>query len=193
MSRFHLAVGAALALAACASSPASSPPAAAPTAPAAGASAPLPYTAEQLRAASPVGRVMRYRVAQGGKAAIVSFRFTAATAEAATIETVTSDEAGAALGAPESATTPWAELAKHAAYPAATTSTEPAEIETPAGRVAATKYVVRQAHADGRPSVTIAYFTRDLAHAGPPVKLLLEVGGALVVDMTLLADEGVAR
>jgi hypothetical protein len=188
MSRFHLALAAAIALAACASSPASSPTAAAPAAPAA-ASAPLPYTAEQLRAASPVGRVMRYRVAQGGTAAIVSFRFTASTADAATIETTTSDEAGTALGAPESATTPWAELAKHAAYPAATTSSEPAEIETPAGRVAATKYVARQAHADGRPSVTIAYFTRDVAHAGPPVKLLVEVGGAVVVDMTLLADE----
>lgn len=191
MPRLHLALAAALAVAACAASPSAPPPS--PEAPApAGASAPLPYTAEQLRAASPVGRTMRYRVAQGGKAAIVSFRFTAATAEAATIETTTSDEAGTALGAPESATTPWAELAKHAAYPAATTTSEPAEIETPAGRVAATKYVVRQAHADGRPSVTIAYFTRDLAHAGPPVKLLLEVGGAVVVDMTLLADEGAA-
>jgi len=174
-------------LAACGgTSPVASGPAASPEPPAA-ALAPFPYTPEQLRGAFPVGRTLTYELVDGDQTVILETRFTAVTAEAATMETVTRDGKGAAVGAPQTSTTPWLELVHHASYPAATTSIDDVAIDTPSGRHPAKKYVVRRPDDKGRPSVTIAYF--DTERAGPPVRMLVEVDGAIVQRLALVGDK----
>ena len=193
-----LALGLGLALAACAQRTA-------PAAPASGRGtltpmpatpttdlAPFPYSVEQLRAGCSTGRVLRYRLVDSGHAIETEMRFVASTEESATIETSIKDEKGTLLGAPKRDTTKWADLMHHASFPAATTSIEAAEVDTPAGHFAASKYVVRRPSEDGRPSVAIFYF--DKAKGGPPVRMLVEVAGAIAQEMTMLGDtrEGAA-
>jgi len=176
--------------AACAGATTSAPAAATPPAPAPapgeGALAPFPYTAEQIRDASPLGRVFRHRIVENGAVNIAETRFVAVDATTATFETIVSDEAGKQLAPPQRATATWDELRHHASYPAAATTVEDAAIDTPAGHFECMKYVVRRPHEDGRPSVTIAYFAKQLP--GPPVRMIVEAGGAIIGELTLIGQ-----
>jgi len=151
--------------------------------PAPAALAPLPFTAEQIRAASPAGRVVRLRVEAAGKpTSIVVMTFVASDEHGAEVESTTLDEHGAPLGAPARQRATWDELRNHAAFPAAATQIEDGVADTPAGRFPSKIYTVTRGD-----NVSRFYFAVD--RAGPPVLFYSDVAGARAVTTTLLAND----
>jgi hypothetical protein len=142
--------------------------------------APVPYTAEQMRSAFPVGHELRFHVeTPGAPAATMVWRVTAADDTTVTMtQQLTADDGSA--GPVESRTTQWAELVSHAAFPAATTTLRDASIDLPAGHFETTEYVVR----DGG---DVRTFHFDKRRAGPPVSMVIESGGQVTRRMTLLS------
>jgi hypothetical protein len=178
-------------LAACGGSPQPAPPPA-PVPAAAGSSAvasgaddqaiaPLPYTADQIRAASPAGRVIPLRVEVPGKISVQVFTFVTVDETGADIESSERDERGNPIGEAKRAHATWDELRHHAAFPRATTTIEDGVADTPAGRFASKVYIVTSGDA-----VSHFYFAVD--RPGPPVLFYTDKHGTRVLTSTLLAN-----
>ncbi len=168
-------------LAACGPEPVTAPPPAAPTI---AATAPTPYTAEQIRDGCPAGRAIVFRRASSSRASRrcgAPLRFVSSSPEAAEIETSMTDDAGAPLGAPERERAPWEELRQHAAFPADRTTIARDTVTTPAGTFECDVYTVR---GDGD-EVKRFWFAKTMP--GPPVLFVTEKGGARVMTSTLVA------
>lgn len=169
------------------SGPAATPPAA-PVAPAATAAsdvAPKPFTAEQIRAAMPVGHEVRFRVEKAGAPPLVmQWNVIAADAASMTMTTRLFAEDGTLVADEGQETHRWDALVEHAAFPAAATVRSEGPVEVPAGKFAGMTYVVR-GEEGGAPTVTTYVFARELP--GPPVSMVVEAGGAVVMRMTLLS------
>lgn len=156
---------------------------AAPSRPAPAALAPLPYTAAQIRAASPAGRVVRLRVEAPGKpTSILVMTFTASDEHGADIESTVLDEHGTPRGAAERQRATWDELRNHAAFPAPATRIEDGVADTPAGRFPSKIYTVTRGD-----QVSRFYFAVD--RAGPPVLFHTDVAGVRTLTSTLLAND----
>jgi hypothetical protein len=150
--------------------------------------APTPYTAEQIREATRVGRTYEYLVERPGAApARRRMVFVAATPERTTTEFTMFDAAtGTSLGPPERTDSTYAELRDHARYPKAATTIEATSVVLPAGTFACRRYTVVRA-GEGGENRTVACFADALP--GPPVQLRRETGGRLTMTMTLLRYE----
>jgi hypothetical protein len=149
--------------------------------------APIPYTAAEIAAGNPTGRWRTYRRQEGeGAPVLVRTTFTNSTADATTFEQVPVDESGAPQGEPSTSSATWEELRQHAAFPAGSTTIEDEEIEVPAGRYPTRRYVVTELAPEGARTSRF-WFATDLAIAGPPVRMEIEVGGAVVSRMELVA------
>ncbi|MCE9573481.1 MAG: hypothetical protein K8W52_10005 [Deltaproteobacteria bacterium] len=176
-----------LALAACHPKAAPTPP---PTTPPPGVVtaelAPAPFTADELRQGSPVGRVMRYHVTTGSAGMTIEYRFIAADAVNATIRTTETPDGGGA-GTTSDDVAAWADLAHHADSPAAATVIRDAEITVPAGTFPCKEYVVT-ATDGGVTRVTTSDFA--VAMPGPPIKMTVTANGALETTLELVAYEG---
>lgn len=151
--------------------------------------APRPYTAVQLRAASPVGRVMRYHLTTGARGVTIEYRFLASDAAQATIRTTETPDGGAA-GPPVDGTASWEALAGHADSPAAATVIRAAEITVPAGTFACKEYAVTSVSA----GVT-SLMTLDFADAmpGPPVRMVVTTNGAVASTLELQSYAGLGQ
>lgn len=125
-------------------------------------SAPTPYTAEQIRAASRDGRTWEYHVENRGQPArtrtIVMHRVTDENVE---IETSTR-QGRRVIEEPERSTATWEELRQHALFPAASALVTDDVVTTPAGEFACRVYTI--VSSDG---LSRFFFARDLP--GPPV------------------------
>ncbi len=144
---------------------------------------PTPFTAEQLRAAMPVGTLMRFRLeAEGQMPAEQRWQVTAADAETCTIASAIYDLSSGALLVDEGAeTSTWAELRDHAAFPAGLTTQTSEEIEVPAGRLSVAGYHVRQ------PDGPMRHFWFSPALPGPPVKMsVVAPNGTELMSMALI-------
>lgn len=139
--------------------------------------APTPFTAAEIRAGCPAGRVVHLLVEDDDEASYLRYnRFTSCDSDGATIER------GRVDAAPDAADrTTWADLQAHAAFPAATTTITPETIDIPLGVVACDRYVVR----DER-EVHTFWFAR--AYPGMPVRITREVGGRTVATTTMVAS-----
>lgn len=178
--------------------PPAAPSAAAPSAPTApsvgdrAALAPLPdgtlprmFTAEQLRAAMPVGHTLRLRYQPAGAPATEArWRVVAADERGCTIASQVYDPAGALVRDEGNGTSTWAELREHAAFPAADTTVTDGTVEVPAGRFASRVYRVTTRDAAGVVTVKTLHFAVDLP--GPPVLMIVERDGREVMRMTML-------
>jgi hypothetical protein len=141
--------------------------------------APLPYTVDQLRAASPAGRTITLRrETKGAPASLHVVRFVTVDEEGAEIETLEHVEGGAPLEAPKRFRVAWEELLHHADFPRDATTIEDGVIETPGGTFAVSIYTVKEG-AD----VSRYYFAKD--RAGPPVLYYMEQGGRRVMTSVL--------
>ncbi|MEQ1503505.1 MAG: hypothetical protein ABMB14_14810 [Myxococcota bacterium] len=141
--------------------------------------APRPYTADQLRAAMPVGTVIRYRITDPDGVVENRMEVTAATDVSATITSVVTDAAGAVLRDEGAADSAWTELVDHAKFPAAATVIEDASVTVPAGTFAVKRYTVTAP--DG-----VRVFDFAPALPGPPVRMTQSVGGQVVGTMELV-------
>jgi hypothetical protein len=140
--------------------------------------APTPFTAAEIRAGCPAGRVVHLLVEDVGEAPYVRYnRFTSCDADGATIER------GRVDGAPGPADrTTWADLQAHAAFPAAGTTIAPDTIELPLGVLACDRYTVRDDE-----GVYTFWFAGE--YPGMPVRITREVDGRTVATTTMIASE----
>jgi hypothetical protein len=110
------------------------------------------------------------------------WEFTAVDAESATIAS-TSLVDGVVI-AEETATTAWAALHQHAAFPAARTTRVASTVEVPAGTFPTWLYTVHETGEDGAAEIHRYHFATALP--GPPVQYTMERDGQIVFTMTLL-------
>ena len=142
---------------------------------------PTPYTADQLRTASRVGRMYVFRVEVPGKPTVLRIlAFTRIEAARVEVTTSTKTEAGEAIGAPEPRWATWEELRTHAEFPRDRVTTVDEEITVPAGRFLCTVYTVQK---DGGETARF-YFAKEMP--GPPVLFYSEKGGARGMTSTLV-------
>jgi hypothetical protein len=179
-----------LAAAACSSSSSALPPSPRPApvvaqadaaaAPDADDLAPIPYTAEQIRAASPVGRVIVFRVeVPGAPPKIQVLTFVASDQQGAEIEAAERDDQGNPVGSPKRTRATWEELRRHAAFPRAATTIEDGVADTPAGQFPSKIYVVKRGD-----EVSRFYFAVD--RPGPPVLFHTDKNGQRTMTSTLI-------
>ena len=144
---------------------------------------PTPFSADEIRAGCPDGRVIRMRVEAGG--ALVGFRtnvFRDGDAEGATVESQRFDADGQPDGEPVAARTTWLGFQRHAAFPADRTTRFEEVLETPMGPLACLRYTTRED--DG--STGDYWFA--LAMPGMPIRYQSEASGRIVSRVTVIEN-----
>lgn len=145
--------------------------------------APTPYTAAQIRDACKAGRTLTFVTEAPGKPPQQRrMRFLAVDDERATIADEVLDDTGKPVGAAETEVATWEELRRHASFPKEQTTITDAVAEVPAGSFPCKRYTV----VDGNKKRTMC-FANELP--GPPVEMIIEEDGKLVVSMELLKNE----
>jgi len=159
------------ALAACASSP---------TIASRDALAPPPFTADQIRAATPDGRTWVFRMEGGHVPMTRRWGYTAVDAEGAMVlQADWYDGQPAPATSREAGRVTWAQIADAERFPAKATTIEDATITVPAGTFACRLYTVR----DGG-DVMRYWFAKDLP--GLQIRYERTLDGELVDTMVLL-------
>lgn len=133
--------------------------------------APTPFTAAQIRAASPEGytvdTVMELDGAVVGRARTV---FTEVDDDGAVMTSTPVDEHGEPAGDPRVGRSTWVELQGHASFPAGVTTITHESIEIPLGRLDCDRYDVRSTD-----HVNSFWFSRR--HPGMPVRISTDASG----------------
>ena len=162
----------------------SPPPAPGPPVP---DTAPTPFTAAQIRAASGEGRtIIMLDESPGKPPGKHRMRFLAVDDLRATIASDVLGDDGKPVGEPVTRVATWGELQQHGAYPRSTTTITDAVAEIPMGSYPCKRYTVIERAPEGEKR-TIACFANALP--GPPVELSVEIGGALVRSLTMLSND----
>jgi hypothetical protein len=165
--------------------PARTPGGAAPATAATAATAPVPFTAAQIRDAMALGTEIKVRVEELGKPTVLlHWRVTAADATTMTMSASTLKEDGSVLADKGTQSTPWETLVKHATFPAAETVHTTGSVTVPAGTFETLDYTVTQIKG-GATTVSFYRFAKTLP--GPPVFVEVKKDGVTVRKMTLLA------
>jgi hypothetical protein len=169
----------ALLTAACATTSASAP---VPPATAASADvAPTPYTAEQIRQATPVGRTYEFRIESPGKPAMRRvITFTRVAEGDAEMTATTLDGSGKPIGEPKVTQVPWEELRKHAEFPKSAVTIDEQRVTVPIGTFDCIRYTVKEDAGE----VTQYYFAKNMP--GAPVLFLTDKDGQRVMASTLV-------
>jgi hypothetical protein len=142
------------------------------------AGAPLPFSAEEVRAANPPGTILAYRVEQSGDTpSVQKVRFARSDDVAVVLESWTTDDAGRIVGEPVSTRAEWSELVESLIPPGGAVVTE-ARYELPAGEFDCWDYTVVAEGVTRRFS-----FAKDLP--GAPVLSVEEQGGKVTRRIAL--------
>ncbi len=151
---------------------------------------PTPFSAEQIRGASPEGYTTRHLIETSGRPPVQSvnafhggdetmarFRYYTATAE------------GELMGEVQTGEAPWAELQAHASFPTERTTVETAAVEVAAGAFDCWRYTVRGAVPveGGEPRTVVSQFWFAKELPGPPVKMVQTIDGEVAMTMELLS------
>ena len=144
--------------------------------------APYPFTASEIRAGCPLGRVIDYRMESvGASATSERWAFAPIGEDSVTITTTPLDARGNPTGVPETQTSKWTELHEHAHFPRAATKVSEESLTVPAGTFAVLRYVVTK-----EDDVKTVWFAKNLP--GPPVKVEATHSGKTVITMTMQAN-----
>lgn len=136
--------------------------------------APIPYTAEEIRANHPSGSITHLEVVRDGEVVeVVHTEFLDADALSVTLRMSRFDAAGAPLGEVVEQRATWAELRGHAHFPAAATELGHSNVEVPAGEFEC--WVYRVYAGDAANTVVTYHFAVD--EPGPPVLFIEERDG----------------
>jgi hypothetical protein len=149
---------------------------------------PTPYTAAEIREASPPGLVVRVlHEADGEEPQVTVSRFLPGDDDDSVREQWTETPDGRRLTPPAVRRVPWLGLQAHASFPAATTTRDEATIETPLGTLDCLRYVAGDSDSD---AVDTFWFARSLP--GMPVLVERRIGFRVVerATMTSHAQEG---
>lgn len=131
------------------------------------------FTAEQIRAASPAGRVYVWRFEAGEDVSIQRLRFVRVDAEGALLRSYADGREG-----PDDRVS-WADLEAHGRYPAATTTRVRERIEVPHGSFDGWHYTTTS------PDQRMEVWFAD-ALPGAPIRQRIKKGGRVVFFMELL-------
>ncbi len=143
--------------------------------------APTPYTAEQIRKATAVGRTYEFRTEVAGapsRRLVIAFT-NVSDAEAETKNSLL-DEQGKELAPPKISHAAWDELRRHAEFPRAATVIANEKIAVPAGTFDCVRYTVTEGPGD----VSKFYFAKQMP--GPPVLFMTDKQGTRVMTTTLI-------
>jgi hypothetical protein len=141
--------------------------------------APTPFTAAEIREASPKGRISLFRITGGGQTLFVRFRFGESDAETSAMETLQLDKDRKPLAKPVTRKAKWRDLQAHASFDKNATTITEAKTEVPFGTFDCLVYTIK-----GTRGVQRFSFAKDLP--GPPVKMEVEVGGKVLQTMELV-------
>jgi hypothetical protein len=142
--------------------------------------APTPFTADEIRDASKVGKAVRRRVDTVGETPfhLVS-RYLECDDTGATMERAQFSLEGAPLGEPDVGRVTWLDLQTHASFPADATTIESERIETAIGELDCLRYTVRDGATD-----QVFWFAKNLP--GMPIQQLTRIDGEVVTTVTVL-------
>ncbi|WP_392543698.1 hypothetical protein [Oryzobacter telluris] len=143
---------------------------------------PTPFTADEIRDASPDGRTLTVTTAPAGAPpSTVRIRYTEGDAAGA-VQVRTPLEEDGREGEATSTVVTWAALQGHASFPVATTTRDEVDLDHELGALHCLRYTAT----DGEDVDT---FWFDLARPGMPVRVQSARSGSTVVVMTVVADE----
>jgi hypothetical protein len=143
---------------------------------------PTPFSADEVRAGCPAGRMIRLRIESAGAPDVLrGSRYVRVDADGAQIEDSTSTEAGEPLGETRSHWATWRELQEHAAFPEASTVASDVELALPFGVLECRLYTMTEGE-------TVHRFWFAAAHPGMPVRYSTEEAGVLVSQLTMESD-----
>jgi hypothetical protein len=142
---------------------------------------PTPFTADEIRAGSPLGRTVRQRVEEKGEPATTRVQqYVAVDEDSGTRLVFTLAADGTREDVRRSRST-WLELQGHASMPMATTTIDEVRIETPMGPLDCLRYTA----VDGD-EVETFWFARAIP--GMPVQTERRVSGEVVERVTMLSS-----
>lgn len=144
-----------------------------------------PFTADQIRSATRVGRTYDFELeSPAAPPSGLRLRFVEVTPTWTRLERSTVDQDGQPTAPTRSSTVSWDELVRHAAWPLDATTIEPAHVTVPAGDFPdGLLYTVREVEG-GRQKVTRAWFVKSMP--GAPVVHVVEMNGVAVMKMRLV-------
>lgn len=154
---------------------------------------PTPYSADEIREASPPGHTTVYRIQLKGEPPMrrISTFLAGGDPGIARFVAVEENGLGERIGEPQTAEATWTELQAHAAFPESMTRIGEDQVSTPAGDYDCWLYTLtRNLPTDtedglrATTSITRFWFAKELP--GPPVMLEQEVNGETILLMTLL-------
>jgi len=149
--------------------------------------APTPYSAEQIRDASPKGRKIVFQVEMWGKPMLFrTMTFITSKPTEMAVENDTTGLDGKRVGTKQIIVGSWTDLQSHASFPSENTLITTATITVPAGSFDCWLYEVSTTK-DGKSSVQKYWFAKNLP--GPPVCLEESAQDKLVYKMVLLKNE----
>jgi hypothetical protein len=142
--------------------------------------APTPFTADEIRAATKLGKEIWRRVETAGEQPfqLVS-RYVECDDTGAALERSRLSLDGSPLGEPEVIRATWLDLQGHASFRAEDTTIESERIETAIGELDCLRYTVRDGTTD-----EVFWFAKDFP--GMPIQQLTRVGGQVVTTVSLL-------
>ena len=147
--------------------------------------APRPYTAEQIRAGNPSGRIVVYHLEREGMAPVLQeTHFVESDEDGTLMHDIVRSPAGEIVSK-EQQRASWDELVRHATFPLAQTTVTTVVAETPAGSFPAKLYVVQRE--DG---VSRFWFADDMP--GAPVRYEMELDGEVVMRAMLVEARSAA-
>lgn len=142
--------------------------------------APTPFTADEIRDATKVGKSIRRLVESAGEEPfhLVS-TYLECDETGATLERSRFSLDGATLGEPAVNRMTWLDLQGHASFPAEDTTIESERIDTAIGELDCLRYTVREGSTD-----EVFWFAEDLP--GMPVQQLTRTDGKVVTTVSVL-------
>jgi hypothetical protein len=145
-----------------------------------------PFTADQIRGATKVGRTYTWRVRSEGRSLLRKLVFTAVSDTEAITEAKNLTEEGAQIGEPQRSTTTWEGFVKHASWPADSTRITDERITVEAGEFDCMLYTVSE-QKDGKSIHTRAWFARELP--GAPVRMIVHIDGSEAMNLELIEHQ----
>lgn len=144
---------------------------------------PTPFSAEEIREASPDGRTQVVRVQPVGTTASTrEIRYDEGGPEGAVQVRTPLGEDGEPSGEPVREAVSWADLQAHASFEAGRTVRERVRLEHPLGDLDCLRYTVRDGDA-------VDHYWFDLSRPGMPVLVESRRGSEVVLAMTVVSDE----
>lgn len=143
---------------------------------------PTPFSAAEIRAASPDGRTQVVRVEPaGGPAATREIVYAEGDEQGAVQVRTPLGPDGEPAGEPTREAVTWLDLQAHASFEAARSVRERVRLEHPLGELDCLRYTVTDGDA-------VDHYWFDLSRPGMPVLVESRRGPALVLTMTVLSD-----